>query len=960
MDINQKLIYIETKDIFTSMNSAGELKNSSVVFIGDTGELWTHGKMFGINLSSEIDKIKESYQSAIYYYTGSSVTAAETTIKPNIIGYSSNSPVSGNFYYFDTKFYQSQSSTSNRHQMAYGYQSNNIYSRYYYNGVWSKWSRIAFEDDLSKYVTLDTEQSITGAKIFSKAYIKGLYSTNVDQCYYDNAMGYYHIGDYTELGNQFPVINNANSLLWFGNHVGNYGGQLGISSNSKLYYRFISNGVFDNILWKQLAFIDDISSTIESSNLIRYYSKGASDDTKGYYKISINSTTSWMLYFKVRLYQNYNYYDIDISGYNYGTTKMWISQKARLISASLETIEIKFGYDGPNQLWVAIPKVNWWGIGIFDVVNAFTQVSKKDLFTITVEEELTGTVQSTVTLNRLVAKNETIDYATNLAGGAIGSIPYQLTSNSTNFLTKPTINNSCLMFNTSTNKPYWSTSSIFSELSNSSDKLSMTIGDITKTLTIEYANKASYIKSSGRIAAVSGTTKLDIGLRLKTAYNNGYPESYGNVLGVADVGFSELFMGWHSSSLYYRYKSDQTTSSWSNWVKILTTSDDINADTAVTSDKTKQLLSIDDRNTIYSPSEIINGISMVFTKNSENTNLSSNYSGIVNFRPYGGSPSGSMTDFSGGPTHQLAFNGDSKIYYRTGGSSGWASWKKIALEGDYLPISGGTLTGTLNSQSIIPTSSSYNLGSASFKWDNLYVNNIGSSTYKVSYEYITTSYITNLYSMGNTRPTTNNSFDIGTSSFSYRSIYANNFIKSGSSDNYVLLGGGGHESITNVGLKTINISDGGSNASRWKVIFSTSSGNGGFGSWVIKQFLVSFSSDTLGTGMLSMFLYFTPETLLYKYMNFNGSIGMYDFNQYFKVYWDKTNKLIKIYYNTYNYGKAVIRILNVGDILPNDFADSTDYVSSLPTINGVNIPVVVNNNVGDIGEVIDEINGIYI
>lgn len=40
----------------------------------------------------------------------------------------------------------------------------------------------------------------------------------------------------------FPVSNNANGILWLGTHSGNYGSQLGISSNGKLYHRFITGG----------------------------------------------------------------------------------------------------------------------------------------------------------------------------------------------------------------------------------------------------------------------------------------------------------------------------------------------------------------------------------------------------------------------------------------------------------------------------------------------------------------------------------------------------------------------------------------------------------------------------------------------------------------------------------------------------------------------------------------------
>lgn len=42
----------------------------------------------------------------------------------------------------------------------------------------------------------------------------------------------------------FPISNNANGVLWLGTHSGNYGGQIGISSNGNIYYRYISAGNF--------------------------------------------------------------------------------------------------------------------------------------------------------------------------------------------------------------------------------------------------------------------------------------------------------------------------------------------------------------------------------------------------------------------------------------------------------------------------------------------------------------------------------------------------------------------------------------------------------------------------------------------------------------------------------------------------------------------------------------------
>lgn len=82
----------------------------------------------------------------------------------------------------------------------------------------------------------------------------------------------------------FPVSSNANSILWLGNHAhssdstqAGYGGQMGISSNGNLYYRFITNGAFpttaDGGSWKQLAF-----TTLATTSVSGLMS--ASDKTK--------------------------------------------------------------------------------------------------------------------------------------------------------------------------------------------------------------------------------------------------------------------------------------------------------------------------------------------------------------------------------------------------------------------------------------------------------------------------------------------------------------------------------------------------------------------------------------------------------------------------------------------------------------------------------------------------------
>lgn len=120
--------------------------------------------------------------------------------------------------------------------------------------------------------------------------------------------------------------------------------------------------------------------------------------SSGYYKIKINSATSWMLAFNIKVYKSYHYFNIRCSGYNYGTS-YWHAPAASLVDSDKTSINVYFGYDSAWNLWVAIPYGNYTGIEISDVVNGYTQtgLEAKDLFTITYQSSLSGTLQSTQT-----------------------------------------------------------------------------------------------------------------------------------------------------------------------------------------------------------------------------------------------------------------------------------------------------------------------------------------------------------------------------------------------------------------------------------------------------------------------------------------------------------------------------------------------------------------------------------
>lgn len=119
--------------------------------------------------------------------------------------------------------------------------------------------------------------------------------------YSDLLLKYYTIGSsnsgapgYAGKNYGFPVSHNANSILWFGNHGGNYGGQLGISGNGYLYYRWISSGSFpttaNGASWNRIAYTTDIPSSLPASDVYPW-AKAANKPSYNFAEINAGNAT---------------------------------------------------------------------------------------------------------------------------------------------------------------------------------------------------------------------------------------------------------------------------------------------------------------------------------------------------------------------------------------------------------------------------------------------------------------------------------------------------------------------------------------------------------------------------------------------------------------------------------------------------------------------------------------------
>lgn len=186
---------------------------------------------------------------------------------------------------------------------------------------------------------------------------------------------------------------------------------------------------------------------------------------------------------------------------------------------------------------------------------------------------------------------------------------------------------------------------------------------------------------------------------------------------------------------------------------------------------------IDSRETASTPQEHAAGVWLDFKANAK-ANLSDggNYTGLLTVRKYGGT-----TEWSGGKSAQLGFTDNSNVWVRFGTGTSWEAWKQLATtgwaDGKFLPLAGGTVTGNI----ILKGSTNADMTNANIhprlRFDN------SDSSHTVSFiftDYDSYRAPAGIKLVGNQG---NEWFE------------APKLIKTGSSDNYVLLGGGGHKAL---------------------------------------------------------------------------------------------------------------------------------------------------------------------
>lgn len=172
---------------------------------------------------------------------------------------------------------------------------------------------------------------------------------------------------------------------------------------------------------------------------------------------------------------------------------------------------------------------------------------------------------------------------------------------------------------------------------------------------------------------------------------------------------------------------------------------------------------IDNRDVASTPQEHGAGVWLDFKVNAKaNLTDGGNHVGLLTVRKYG-----DITDWTGGKSAQLGFTDNSNLWVRFGTGTAWEAWKQVATtgwaDGKFLPLAGGKMTS----------------GARISHDGNLYIGNSDNAGWVA---------LQNICSQNS----------IGDGVWSIRTngnAIFTTIKKVGSSDSYVLLGGGGHKAL---------------------------------------------------------------------------------------------------------------------------------------------------------------------
>lgn len=137
----------------------------------------------GTNKKASFDKIKTRINQQIELAEyGNSTIDPNTTLYPLILSRHTNTPEgsSGVFYYIKTMFFNDITTTSNRMQIAIGYNNSKVWQRYYGAGNWSSWFLLS-PDKITTGTEYATGEFVDGKQVYRKRIDLGAFPNNTNK-----------------------------------------------------------------------------------------------------------------------------------------------------------------------------------------------------------------------------------------------------------------------------------------------------------------------------------------------------------------------------------------------------------------------------------------------------------------------------------------------------------------------------------------------------------------------------------------------------------------------------------------------------------------------------------------------------------------------------------------------------------------------------------------------------------
>lgn len=541
---------------------------------------------------------------------------------------------------------------------------------------------------------------------------------------------------------------------------------------------------------------------------------------------------------------------------------------------------------------------------------------------------------------------------------------------------------------------------------NGSANISWSLSEIGAAATNHTHN---YIVSRGNVTAESGTANPAVsGLSMSQVYSNGYPTTFGNVITLNGAGKGQLLIGWSGTSgatapVYVRSKRDTGDANWSSWAQFYTTANpQVNiTGNAATATKLQTARSLwgnmfDGTNNIYGRI-LINP-----------TNATGYYDEGIRIKPHNNwsvvvlCGNDNTADNGTSANTWGLFNNNGDFYINRNGSSGHTGYELCNINGNWgvgtnspaykLHVNGaGHFTDYVN----IPTLRIYGT-SDNMSWNRgpgriIFAENT-SDAQALSLVYTSYDSVRSPAGIKLTGSQGNEWFE------------APRIIKTGSSDSYVLLGGGGHKAVSDFatasslnnyvtlttaqtisGVKTFStqqkftVGNGTApftvssntlvtnlNADLLDGLQSTSfmrcdgtnsisltGGNGNTagwrlvlekqcGGWTISNISIAIAARHTGQGILSIGFHTTnADGTTYTYsINFKGSTASQSSGAW-RAFYNTSTKKFRLFWYYNDYGTAYINALSRSGF---DIPKNGTWYETLPTDNGTELTVYYDNS----------------